>query len=171
MTQAVPMILYNRVKSTQDIAKRYRRSKVLHVAHQQTSGRGRSGGWVSPAGCGLYMSIAIPGVFPPKPFMKVVLHIVAQAIRHETCLAVRVKRSAYGNDIYFGKKKVAGIIAEVSCNRTVVGVGINIKPHKSTMDFEHICEDAIVDRVVMELIYTLAQTIGHELLLAYDFPV
>ncbi len=102
----------------------------------QTSGRGSRGRqWACPQGCGLALSLGfylndldLPQSFPYPIYAGV---IVAQALKQVTPkLGFHLK---WPNDVFVGKKKLAGILCESrwrdGCARTVVGIGININDH------------------------------------------
>ncbi|MBO7184973.1 MAG: biotin--[acetyl-CoA-carboxylase] ligase [Oscillospiraceae bacterium] len=100
------------------------------IAGQQTGGRGRLGrSFSSPAGMGIYLSVILrPGCRPEE-------------LMHLTCAtgvaaAKAIGRPATGikwtNDLVLGKRKLGGILTELSVDPTkgivdwaVVGIGIN----------------------------------------------
>ncbi len=105
---------------------------LLVVADGQTLGKGRRGrAWESPKGTNLYFSVLLkPDFSPDKASMitLVVAYSVAMVIRKNTGLDAKIK---WPNDIVVGKKKVCGILTEMSMERDyihhiVVGVGINV---------------------------------------------
>lgn len=103
------------------------------VSTNQTAGRGRLGRrWVSPAGSGVAVSVALPrqnssgGV--DVAFAQRVSLIsgaaVAEVISAYVDARVQVK---WPNDVWVEGKKVAGILGEISPDaRIIVGVGLNI---------------------------------------------
>jgi BirA family transcriptional regulator, biotin operon repressor / biotin---[acetyl-CoA-carboxylase] ligase len=104
---------------------------TLVGADMQTAGRGRQGRqWVSPAGAGLYVSI----ILRPEDHVAGLLTIAAgvataDGIREATGLRVSLK---WPNDVYVGRRKLAGILAEAGTSGSgvsvVLGVGINLMP-------------------------------------------
>ena len=105
------------------------------VAHEQLSGRGRQGkNFFSPVGEGLYMSILVknPDVGNDALFTARICLAVCRAIDRLTGTdnnsGVGIK---WVNDIYFGKKKLCGILCErfrTLCGDTcvVAGIGVNV---------------------------------------------
>jgi BirA family transcriptional regulator, biotin operon repressor / biotin---[acetyl-CoA-carboxylase] ligase len=97
------------------------------VADVQTEGRGRLGRrWLAPAGTSLLVSILLrPRVDPARlPELTVVAgRACAAAVAEVTRLEPEVK---FPNDVLLGGRKVAGILAEASEGRVVLGVGVNV---------------------------------------------
>lgn len=100
---------------------------AVAVADFQTAGRGRRGrDWVAPSGTSVLCSLLLrPGVESERlPELSVVAgQACAEAIAAVTGLAPTVKLP---NDVLVGGAKVAGILAEASESRVVLGVGINV---------------------------------------------
>ena len=106
------------------------------IAHEQLSGRGRQGkSFYSPNDEGLYMSILVknPAIQNDSLFTAKICLAVCRAIDKLTGTdnnsGVGIK---WVNDIYFGKKKLCGILCErfVSADGNtyvVAGIGVNIK--------------------------------------------
>ncbi len=102
----------------------------LFVAKRQSAGRGRLGrSFVSPE-AGIYMSILFPGDFSGARLTAYVAVMVAEAIEELSGISVDIK---WVNDIYYGGKKLAGILcegiinADTSClAASVIGIGINV---------------------------------------------
>jgi BirA family transcriptional regulator, biotin operon repressor / biotin---[acetyl-CoA-carboxylase] ligase len=97
------------------------------VADHQTAGRGRLGrDWIDEPGSSVLMSVCLrPQVDPARlPELTVVAaRAVAGAIEAETGLEPTVK---HPNDVLVGGRKTAGILAEASEGRVVVGIGVNV---------------------------------------------
>ena len=111
----------------------YHRS--LFVASQQTSGRGRLGrAFVSPLNSGVYFSLLYApkgGVKNPALFTAAAALSVARALHILYGLDCKIK---WVNDIFFGNKKISGILTEGISNfesgmieAVIVGIGINIR--------------------------------------------
>jgi BirA family transcriptional regulator, biotin operon repressor / biotin---[acetyl-CoA-carboxylase] ligase len=100
---------------------------AVAVADEQTEGRGRLGrSWNAPPGTSILVSILLrPDVEPPRlPELSIVGgRAVATAIEAETGVAAGIK---FPNDVLIGDRKVAGILAEASDDRVVLGIGINV---------------------------------------------
>lgn len=105
---------------------------LLVIADAQTSGKGRRGRtWDSPKGENLYFSMLLKPDFAPDKASMITLvaaYSVTKVIKENTGLDAKIK---WPNDIVVGKKKVCGILTEMSMERDyihhiVVGIGINV---------------------------------------------
>lgn len=103
------------------------------IADQQTGGRGRMGrSFASPAGVGIYLSVILRPNLPPERLM----HLTAM-VAEAACNAVEKSSGVrpgikWTNDLVFGRRKLAGILTELSLEAesglveyAVVGIGIN----------------------------------------------
>ena len=130
--------VYDSVSSTNDLAKLKPLSHrlIAIVANKQTEGRGRLGRtFVSPAGTGLYMTLALKPAFAldRSPFVTMATAVaVCRAIQKVCGIDPQIK---WVNDIYYNKKKVCGILTEAqtslesgSIDRLIVGIGVNCYP-------------------------------------------
>ncbi len=99
---------------------------AVAVAEEQSEGRGRLGRiWRAPARTSVLVSVLLrPAVEPPRlPELSLVAGgAVAEAIAETTGLEPAIK---FPNDVLLGGKKVAGILAESSDGRVVLGIGVN----------------------------------------------
>ncbi len=129
---------YKTLDSTNNFLKRYAERGIVTdtvvIAESQTAGRGRIGrSFYSPDGMGIYFSIIL---HPKKQIIKctdiTTMAAVAEVLAIESALKISpcIK---WVNDIYFGNKKVSGILAESKLNAdtdvpeyVILGVGINI---------------------------------------------
>lgn len=113
--------------STQRMLAEDRSEGAIAVAEVQTEGRGRLGrAWEAPAGTSVLVSVLLlPAVEAPRlPELSLVAGgAVAQAIAEVTGLEPAIK---FPNDILVRSRKVAGILAESSEGRVVLGIGINV---------------------------------------------
>ncbi|WP_167955413.1 biotin--[acetyl-CoA-carboxylase] ligase [Anaerosporobacter faecicola] len=127
---------YEEVTSTNTIAKQLAEEGQpegsLVVAEKQTQGKGRRGrSWVAKKGSGVFMTIVLkPQIAPTNAAMITIVTALAlnDAIKELTELDSKIK---WPNDIVLGKKKVAGILTELSAevdyiNYVVVGIGVNV---------------------------------------------
>lgn len=100
---------------------------AVAVAEEQTEGRGRLGRrWEAAAGSSILVSVLlVPSVEPPRlPELSLVAGgAVAQAIAEITGIEPAIK---FPNDLLIGMRKVAGILAESSEGRVVLGIGVNV---------------------------------------------
>ena len=100
---------------------------AVAVTEEQTEGRGRLGRrWEAAAGSSILVSVLlVPPVEPPRlPELSLVAGgAVAQAIAEVTGIEPAIK---FPNDLLIGMRKVAGILAESSEGRVVLGIGVNV---------------------------------------------
>ncbi len=109
-------------------------------AERQTRGRGQFGRrWDSAEGLGLWFSLLLRPTWPPSELAEVTplaAVAVARGIAQATGLHVRIKPP---NDIYCGRRKLAGILSEARTGRAVfviVGVGINVGQARADFPLE-----------------------------------
>ena len=100
---------------------------TVAVTEEQTQGRGRLGRrWEAAAGSSILVSVLlVPPVEPSRlPELSLVAGgAVAQAIAEVTGIEPAIK---FPNDLLIGMRKVAGILAESSEGRVVLGIGVNV---------------------------------------------
>jgi BirA family transcriptional regulator, biotin operon repressor / biotin---[acetyl-CoA-carboxylase] ligase len=101
---------------------------LVLVAEEQTAGRGRLGRtWVAPPYSALTFSVLLrPSWIPPGrlgwlPLLAGVS--VATAVRGVAGVNAVLK---WPNDVLVGGRKLAGILAEVSGDTAVIGIGLNV---------------------------------------------
>ena len=112
--------------STQRMLAEDKAEGAIAVAEEQTEGRGRLGrAWEAPAGTSVLVSVLLlPAVAGPRlPELSLVAGgAVAEAILEVTGIEPAIK---FPNDVLIGGRKVAGILAESSEGRVVLGIGVN----------------------------------------------
>lgn len=127
---------FSTIGSTNDIASARAASGdhegAVFVADAQTSGRGRRGRtWCSPPGAGLYVSTILrPGRSRDGERATLLTTLAAgvalvEGVRRATGLLAALK---WPNDLYAGRRKLAGILAEGAGDSVVLGYGINVSP-------------------------------------------
>lgn len=100
------------------------------IADHQTGGRGRLGrSFSSPAGMGIYLSVILRPDCDPAELMHLTCAAGVAAARAIDDPRIGIK---WTNDLVLGKRKLGGILTEISVNPTsrkvdwaVVGIGIN----------------------------------------------
>ena len=130
------IVHYDEVSSTQDIAAELARGGAaegtLVIAEMQKGGRGRKGrSWVSLPEGGIYLSLILrPNLMPSQivPIPLIAGVALTRAIKETVPLQPMIK---WPNDIIIGKKKVGGILTEMSSeidgvNYVVLGIGLNV---------------------------------------------
>jgi BirA family biotin operon repressor/biotin-[acetyl-CoA-carboxylase] ligase len=123
---------FRTIDSTNTFAASLTTEGAVVIADEQNAGRGRRGHtWFSPAGSGLYVSVvAAPGrarLDPARATMLLTIAIgvaLTEGIEASTGLKPELK---WPNDVYAGRRKLAGVLAESSGDDlVVVGYGINV---------------------------------------------
>ncbi len=126
-----PLVYFRVTGSTNDVAASIGREGAVVVADEQTRGRGRRGrAWFSPPGSGLYVSVVLtPGAArTDAERATAVLTLaagvaIADGVQAATGLAPHLK---WPNDLYVGRRKLAGILAEADMPAVTLGYGINV---------------------------------------------
>jgi len=117
--------------STNDVAAAIGTEGAVVVADEQVGGRGRRGRtWFSPPASGLYVSVVLmPGrARRDAARATAVLTLaagvaIAEGIAASTGLLVDLK---WPNDLYVGRRKLGGILAEADMPAVTLGYGINV---------------------------------------------
>jgi BirA family transcriptional regulator, biotin operon repressor / biotin---[acetyl-CoA-carboxylase] ligase len=96
------------------------------VAESQPAARGRTGRWHAPPGRGLYFTLIVPA---KGTLLSVVPIAVARWTREAVSEATGVvSELKWPNDLYVGRRKLAGILPEARTqgDRTMLAVGIGL---------------------------------------------
>jgi BirA family transcriptional regulator, biotin operon repressor / biotin---[acetyl-CoA-carboxylase] ligase len=113
--------------STQRMLAENEAEGAVAAAEEQTEGRGRLGrAWEAPTGTSVLASVLLLPVMEASRLPELSLvagGAVAQAIGEVTGLEPAIK---FPNDVLVGGRKVAGILAESSEGRVVLGIGVNV---------------------------------------------
>jgi BirA family biotin operon repressor/biotin-[acetyl-CoA-carboxylase] ligase len=99
---------------------------AVAVADHQTGGRGRLGrSWTEPPASSLLVSVLLqPPAERTLPQLSLVAALAtAEAVEGATGLAAQIK---WPNDVMLNRRKVGGIISEVTDGTVVVGIGLNV---------------------------------------------
>ena len=122
-----PYTFVARCTSTQRLLTADAPEGAVVAADEQTEGRGRLGRrWEAPAETSLLFSLLLRPPHEPArwPELSVLAgRAVADAIAAVTGIEATVK---HPNDVLVGGRKVAGVLAEASGDRVVVGIGVNV---------------------------------------------
>lgn len=129
---------------------------LVVVADFQLAGRGRLGRtWTAPPGASLLVSVLLRPTGAPvggrHRLVTAAAVAMARAITAESGVACGLK---WPNDILVGERKVAGVLAEVTGDAVVVGVGVNVDWPEVPDELAAIAtalnrEGATVDRAVL----------------------
>ncbi len=96
------------------------------VAETQTAARGRKGRWHAPPGVGLYFTFVVPTPGAPLSVVPIaVARWTREAVREASGVVLELK---WPNDLYAGRRKLAGILPEARSQggRTMLAVGIGM---------------------------------------------
>jgi BirA family biotin operon repressor/biotin-[acetyl-CoA-carboxylase] ligase len=124
---------------------------ALVTADEQTRGRGRLGrAWHSPLGDALYFSTVLRPPLPPHRLPP--LTLAAGVAVAETIATVGVEaRLKWPNDLLVDGRKVAGILAEMSCvgdrvSHLVIGIGVNLNMFEFPRELQSIATSLRIAR-------------------------
>ncbi|MGI6227062.1 MAG: biotin--[acetyl-CoA-carboxylase] ligase, partial [Peptococcales bacterium] len=130
------LIVRDEVSSTNDLAKDYANSGkpegTVIVAEKQLQGKGRLGRtWDSPKKQGIWVSVILrPPILPIYASQITFVLAVGMVRALEKAIGIKA-RIKWPNDILVNKRKVAGILTELSAeieriNYIVFGIGVNV---------------------------------------------
>jgi BirA family biotin operon repressor/biotin-[acetyl-CoA-carboxylase] ligase len=123
--------------STQRLLEENDAEGTVAVAEEQSEGRGRLGrSWHAPPRTSVLLSVLLrPRVEAPRlPELSLIAGAaVAEAIAEVTGIEPAIK---FPNDVLIGGRKVAGILAEASDGRVVLGVGVNANQTEAELPTE-----------------------------------
>jgi len=135
---------------------------TLILSEKQTRGRGRfNSEWKSPEG-GLWFTLILESLLEPIDLPKITIlsaYAVTESLKDTCGLEVNIK---WPNDIYYGKKKLGGILAETQNmeGKTYIylGIGLNVN-----LDLEDLGQYSATSTSVKQLV---GQSVSREKLLA-----
>jgi BirA family biotin operon repressor/biotin-[acetyl-CoA-carboxylase] ligase len=105
---------------------------AVFVADEQVGGRGRRGReWVSPPGCGIYVSVLLRPQLPPDALPLLTLMAAVAVVRAIADVGAGEARIKWPNDILLGGHKVCGILTEMVADAeslacVILGIGLNV---------------------------------------------
>jgi BirA family biotin operon repressor/biotin-[acetyl-CoA-carboxylase] ligase len=106
---------------------------AVAAAEHQSGGRGRLGrSWTAPPATSILVSILLqPPAERTLPQLSLVAALAAaEAVEGATGLAAQVK---WPNDVMLNRRKVGGIISEVTDGTVVVGIGLNVNQSRDQL--------------------------------------
>jgi BirA family transcriptional regulator, biotin operon repressor / biotin---[acetyl-CoA-carboxylase] ligase len=122
---------------------------AVAVTEEQTEGRGRLGRrWEAAPGTSILVSVLLVPTFEPPRLPELSLvagGAVAQAIAEITGIEPAIK---FPNDLLIGMRKVAGILAESTEGRVVLGIGVNVNQTAQELPIETLTQPTSL-RVVL----------------------
>lgn len=124
---------FDKIDSTNKVAKETKCCDGdLFISDMQTNGRGRMGkNWLSPSGCGIWMSIVLYPRIDMEKIMQVSLVAgisVCESLNNMYGIDCKIK---WPNDIVCEGKKICGILVETKTEeknvlKVIVGIGVNV---------------------------------------------
>ena len=109
---------------------------AVAATDHQTGGKGRHGRqWVAPAGTSILASVMLhppPERHLPELSLAAAL-ATAEAVEAATGLALQIK---WPNDVMLNRRKVAGILCELSDGTVVCGIGINVNQTRDELPLD-----------------------------------
>jgi BirA family transcriptional regulator, biotin operon repressor / biotin---[acetyl-CoA-carboxylase] ligase len=141
------IVLYDSIGSTNDAAMaaaaQGAEGGMLFVAEEQTSGKGRKGrAWISAKGASLTFSLLLR----PAPRTDGLTALFALAVVRALDGFVGGLAVKWPNDIFFGGKKLGGILAESKDDAAVIGLGLDV--NETSGDFPaDIASEAVSMRI------------------------
>ena len=121
-----PYLYQGSCESTQQLLEPGHAEGTAAVCDLQTGGRGRLGrSWIAPPGTAVLCSVVLePPAEQSIPELSLVGGVaVAETLEAATGLAAQIK---WPNDVMINRRKVAGVLAEASEGRVVLGMGLNV---------------------------------------------
>jgi biotin-[acetyl-CoA-carboxylase] ligase BirA-like protein len=109
---------------------------AVAATDHQTGGKGRHGKqWLAPAGTSILASVMLhPPAERHLPELSLAAALAtAEAIEGATGLALQIK---WPNDVMLNRRKVAGILCELSDGAVVCGIGINVNQTRDELPLE-----------------------------------
>lgn len=124
-----PLHVYERVTSTNDLAKRLAEEGASEgtavLALEQTAGRGRLGRlWASPRG-GMYLSVVLRPALAADRWSLLGIAVAVGSASAAESLAGTPITLKWPNDLLLETRKVGGILVEAGPTFAVAGIGIN----------------------------------------------
>ena len=149
------LFYYEKTDSTNTRAKLFARSRsaedkspAVFLSRAQSAGRGTRGrSFESPVGAGIYLSLLLyPDIHAKNAQLLTSAAAVAvcRVIERLAPDIADMPRIKWVNDVYLGRRKLAGILTEGECDAdgrlryAVIGIGLNIRRGEHTPEVEAI---------------------------------
>lgn len=132
---------------------------AVAVTDHQTGGRGRlARSWEAPAATSVLVSVLLrPPLERRLPELSLVAAVgAADAVERATGLAAQIK---WPNDVMLNRRKVAGILSEVSNGVVVVGIGVNVNQTRDELPTDAAVEPASL-RTITGTVHDRAPFLG-----------
>ena len=145
-----PLYVFDSIDSTNNYAKSIASAADAHgtlvIANHQTAGRGRRGHtFFSPENCGLYLSLIIKPHSRVQEMLKITVAAAVAAVEAIQQTSHAQPRIKWVNDLFIGKRKIAGILTEAisdfesgDLDAIIIGIGINVRKTELPEDIESI---------------------------------
>ncbi|MBR2595231.1 MAG: biotin--[Solobacterium sp.] len=171
-----PVYVFEEIDSTNNYAKVLAAQNAPHgtlvLANHQTAGRGRQGhSFYSPSNSGLYFSLIIHPEHTEYISRITPAAAVSSVEAVETVTGIR-PGIKWVNDLFLGKKKIAGILSEAvtdfetgRISSVIIGIGINCRTMAFPDDISHIAGSLEAESISRN---ALAATLRQRLLYHID---
>lgn len=138
--------IFEEVGSTNTLGKELAAAGAPHgtvlIADRQSAGRGRLGrSFLSPGGVGVYLSLILRPGCPPQELMHLTCAVAVAACDAVEAACGFLPGIKWTNDLVVGRKKLSGILTELSVNpktglvdNAVVGIGVNCRQTETDFD-------------------------------------
>ncbi len=137
MNHLLSIIRLESVSSTNEFAQKYAirhpdEGDFVVVANEQSHGKGQRGNtWFSEKDKNLCFSLVKQNIVYPADELFLVNMIVSLALFDTVSVLLSPLKIKWPNDLYFGYKKIAGILVENSIrgrriSQSIIGIGINV---------------------------------------------
>jgi BirA family biotin operon repressor/biotin-[acetyl-CoA-carboxylase] ligase len=151
--------------STADYIREYKLralpEKTVVVAEAQTKGRGRTGrNWFSPFGASIYLST----YWKLKQNISGLSLVIGLAVAKSLEASGICTKVKWPNDIYFGHKKMVGILIESEYNKNetaqniFISIGLNVNLQVSNLKAYEKSEADLLDNTITDMTTVLGQT-------------
>jgi BirA family biotin operon repressor/biotin-[acetyl-CoA-carboxylase] ligase len=144
-----PLYVFSEIDSTNTYARKAvqdgAENSTLVLANHQTAGRGRHGhSFYSPADTGLYLTLILRKPMSMKEVLRITPAAAVACTEAIRSCSIREPRIKWVNDLFIGKRKIAGILCETvndlssqNPQAVLIGIGINCMSTPLPKDIEN----------------------------------